>query len=293
MTASAGKRFRLAVAQYSPLPIVGTINAYSALLAEHAGHQAIYCSGAGVANASYGLPDLGVTTRSDVLCDARRLTQASTLPLLVDIDTGWEDHDGGMADTIIAMEQAGVAAVHLEDQLAAKRCGHRPDKALITIHAMQQRIQTACKARQNDDFVVMARTDALAREGMSMAIDRALAYVDAGADMIFFEAATSLTDYEHFTSQVSVPVLANSTEFGRTPLLTQQALADAGVAMVLYPLTAFRAMSHAAEHVYHTILEQGSQATLIDQLQTREQLYEHLDYYTHEQTQTKQHQEDH
>ena len=282
---TVGKRFRQAVIDHNPLPIVGTINAYTALLAEHAGHHAIYCSGAGVANASYGLPDLGVTTREDVLTDVHRLTRATDLPVLVDIDTGWEDEPGGIAQTISSMIAVNAAAVHLEDQVTSKRCGHRPDKQLVSTEVMQQRIEQACFGRIDPDFVIMARTDSLANEGLSSAIKRSLAYVEAGADMIFFEAAASLEELQAITSQVPVPILANSTEFGKTPLFSQQQFKDVGVAMVLYPLSAFRAMSRVADDVYKTILEAGSQQSCLDQMQTREQLYDHLDYYTFEQQQ--------
>ena len=279
---SAGACFRAAIQSHQPLPIVGAINAYSALLAEQAGHAAIYCSGAGVANASYGWPDLGQTTLEQVLVDVKRLLSATSLPLLVDIDTGWEQQPGGVAHTIIAMEAAGVAAVHLEDQVAAKRCGHRPDKQLVTTETMVERIQTAVSAKTDPDFVIMARTDALAGEGMTSAIERAIAYCEAGADMIFFEAAKSLSDYETFCASVSVPVLANSTEFGQAPLFSRKELFSAGVAMVLYPLSAFRAMSQAAETVYRTLLSEDNQSTLINTMQTRDELYAYLNYWQQE-----------
>ena len=279
---SAGTAFRQAIKSHQPLPIVGTINAYTALLAEHAGHAAIYCSGAGVANASYGWPDLGQTTLEQVLTDVKRLTSATDLPVLVDIDTGWEDQPGGIAHTITAMIDAGVAAVHMEDQVPDKRCGHRPNKALVSIDVMVNRLQTAVAAKTDADFVVMARTDALAAEGMPSTIERARAYCDAGADMIFFEAARSLSDYETFCSAMSVPVLANSTEFGQTPLFTQTELTAAGVAMVLYPLSAFRAMNQAAQTVYETLRSEGTQSGLIEQMQTRDELYEHLNYWQQE-----------
>jgi len=285
MVDSPGLLFKKAVASHAPLPIVGTINAYTALLAEHAGHHAIYCSGAGVANASYGLPDLGVTTLDNVLCDVSRITSVSKLPLLVDIDTGFENSAGQISHTISSMISAGVAAVHIEDQISAKRCGHRPDKKIVPTKVMVSRLEQACAARDGSDLVIMARTDSLAVEGLSAAIDRSLAYIEAGADMIFFEAASSLEEYRSFTSKVTVPVLANSTEFGRTPLFTQQQLMDSGIAMVLYPLTAFRAMSSVACDIYRGILQDGSQQSFVDRMQTRSELYDHLGYYDLEQQQ--------
>lgn len=282
MTQSAGARFREAVENESPLQIAGTINAYCALLAERAGFQALYLSGAGVANTSFGLPDLGMTGLEDVLIDARRITSATNLPLLVDIDTGW----GGafnIARTIKEMIRADVAAVHMEDQVAAKRCGHRPNKELVSKEEMCDRVKAAVDAKTDEDFVLMARTDAYGVEGLEQAIDRAQAYVEAGADMIFAEAMHGLTDYEAFTAQVDVPVLANITEFGKTPLFTTQELGDAGCAMALYPLSAFRAMSRAAETVYAALRNEGSQESVIDSMQTREQLYEVLSYHDYEQ----------
>ncbi|MGF1725663.1 methylisocitrate lyase [Photobacterium nomapromontoriensis] len=278
---SSGKQFRQAVASNSPLQIVGAINAYCAMMAEQVGHQAIYLSGAGVANASYGLPDLGITTLNDVLTDVRRITAASTLPLLVDIDTGF----GGafsLARTIKEMERSGVAAVHLEDQIAQKRCGHRPNKAMVSQQEMVDRVKTAVDARVNDDFVIMARTDALASEGMDAAIERALAYVDAGADMIFPEAVCSLAQYQQFSDAVKVPILANITEFGQTPLFTTEELARSGVDMALYPLSAFRAMNQAALNVYQHLLADGHQQNVVDRMQTRESLYQYLDYHDYE-----------
>jgi methylisocitrate lyase len=281
-TLSAGKRFREALAANNPLQIVGTINAYCAMLAEDAGHKAIYLSGGGVANASYGLPDLGITSLNDVIADVERITNASGLPLLVDIDTGW----GGafnIARTIQAMEKAGAAAVHIEDQVAQKRCGHRPNKAIVPESEMSDRIKAAADAKRDDDFVIMARTDALAVEGMEAAIARAVACVDAGADAIFPEAILNLAQYKEFAEAVDVPILANITEFGKTPLFNCQKLGEAGVAMALYPLSAFRAMSKAALEVYETIAINGDQTAVVSKMQTRDQLYEVLGYHSYEQ----------
>ena len=281
-TLSAGKRFREALAANNPLQIVGTINAYCAMLAEDAGHKAIYLSGGGVANASYGLPDLGITSLNDVIADVERITNASGLPLLVDIDTGW----GGafnIARTIQAMEKAGAAAVHIEDQVAQKRCGHRPNKAIVPESEMSDRIKAAADAKRDDDFVIMARTDALAVEGMEAAIARAVACVEAGADAIFPEAMLELAQYQEFAGAVDVPILANITEFGKTPLFNCQELGEAGVAMVLYPLSAFRAMSKAALEVYETIAINGDQTAVVSKMQTRDQLYEVLGYHSYEQ----------
>ncbi len=278
---SAGARFRRALQANSPLQIVGTINAYSAMLAERAGHQAIYLSGAGVANASYGLPDLGMTSLNDVLIDVERITSASSLPLLVDIDTGW----GGafnIARTIKAMEKAGAAAVHLEDQVAQKRCGHRPNKAIVSKDEMVDRVKAAVDAKLDADFVIMARTDAIAVEGIESAIERAVACVEAGADAIFPEAISSLEDYRRFSAAVRVPILANITEFGATPLFNKAELGACGVGMVLYPLSAFRAMSRAAELVYASILQDGDQRGVVDSMQTRKELYEVLGYHAYE-----------
>lgn len=278
---SPGKQFRDTLLLENPLQIVGTINAYSALLAKHAGYRALYLSGAGVSNASYGLPDLGITTLNDVLEDAHRITSASDLPLLVDIDTGW----GGafsIARTIREMIKAGVAAVHLEDQVQHKRCGHRPGKALVDTSEMCDRIKSAVDAKTDPHFVVMARTDALAAEGLSATIDRVMQYIEAGADMIFFEGAQELSQYKALTQQCSVPVLANITEFGVTPLFTLEELQTAGVSLILYPLSAFRAMNHAALNVYQTIRQQGTQKDLISQMQTREELYNFLNYHSYE-----------
>lgn len=247
------------------------------MMAEQIGHRAIYLSGSGVASASYGLPDLGITSLENVLEDVRRITSACSLPLLVDIDTGW----GGafnIARTIKQVSRAGAAAVHIEDQIAQKRCGHRPNKAVVEQSEMVDRIKAAVDAREDPDFVIMARTDAAAAEGIQAALDRACAYVEAGANMIFPEAMTSLDDYRRFCDTVNVPVLANLTEFGRTPLFTIQQLAGAGVALALYPLTAFRMMNKAAETAYRTLMTEPDQHSLLPQMQTREELYAYLDY---------------
>jgi len=278
---SPGRRFRKALTQHQPLAIVGAINAYCALLAEQAGHSALYLSGAGVANASHGLPDLGMTTLNDVLEDARRITSVTELPLLVDIDTGF----GGafaIGRGIRELERAGVAAVHVEDQVAQKRCGHRPNKALVGKGEMVDRIKACVDARRDPDFFVMARTDALAQEGPEAALERARAYIAAGADGIFAEAVQTLEDYRAFTQALEVPVLANITEFGRTPLFNRAELAEAGLAMALYPLSAFRAMSQAALEVYRTIHREGDQKSVLERMQTREELYEVLGYHEYE-----------
>jgi len=279
---SAGKRFRLALEANHPLQIVGTINAYCAMQAEKAGHQAIYLSGGGVANASYGLPDLGITSLNDVIADVERITNASQLPLLVDIDTGW----GGafnIARTITAMEKAGAAAVHIEDQVSQKRCGHRPNKSIVSQAEMVDRIKAAADAKQDDDFVIMARTDALAVEGVDAAIERAIACAESGADAIFPEAILEIEQYQQFANALDVPILANITEFGKTPLFNSESLGRAGVAMVLYPLSAFRAMSKAAEEVYQAIATNGDQVSVVPGMQTREQLYDVLGYHAYEQ----------
>ncbi|WP_217522346.1 methylisocitrate lyase [Vibrio metschnikovii] len=289
MSISSGAKFKLALHQQQPLPIVGTINAYCAMMAKQIGHQAIYLSGAGVANASYGLPDLGITALNDVLIDVERITNACDLPLLVDIDTGF----GGafsIARTIKLMEKAGAAAVHLEDQVAQKRCGHRPNKAIVSQQEMVDRLKAAVDARHDDDFVIMARTDALANEGMDKAIERAIAYVEAGADMLFPEAMTELDQYQQLALALqsatgkNVPILANMTEFGQTPLYSKAQLAAVNVAMALYPLSAFRAMNHAAETVYRHLLDNEHQQALLDGMQTRQELYHYLDYHAYEQT---------
>lgn len=272
---------RQALAQESPLQIVGTINAYTALLAQRAGYRAIYLSGAGVANASYGLPDLGMTNLTDVMEDVYRITYACDLPLLVDIDTGWGSAFN-IERTIKTMIKAGVAAVHMEDQVQAKRCGHRPKKEIVSTEEMCDRIKAAVDAKTNSHFVLMARTDALALEGLERAIERVQHYVEAGADMIFFEGATELSQYHAVTRAVKVPVLANITEFGVTPLFTKEELKTAGIQLILYPLSAFRAMSKAAENAYKTIRALGTQQSLIPEMQTRQELYDVLHYHDYE-----------
>ncbi len=276
-----GQKFREALKNNQPLVIPGTINAYSAKLAERAGHQAIYLSGSGVAAASYGLPDLGVTSMDDVLIDVKRITNASTLPLLVDIDTGWGESDQ-ISRTITEMGIAGCAAVHIEDQVYDKRCGHRPNKQLVSINEMTNRLKTAITSKVDDSFFVMARTDAIASEGIDGALKRCKAYVEEGVDGIFLEAVTSIDQYKEFKDHFSIPVLANITEFGKTPLFSQNELKEVGVDMVLYPLTAFRTMSLSAEKTYNSIIKDGTQESLLDIMQTREELYEVLDYYNFE-----------
>lgn len=277
-----GQKFRQALENNKPLQIVGTINAYSAMMAERIGHQAIYLSGGGVANASYGLPDLGMTSLNDVIEDVRRITSASSLPLLVDIDTGW----GGafnIARTIEQMEKAGAAAVHLEDQVAQKRCGHRPNKEIVSTEEMVDRIKAAVDARIDPSFFIMARTDSFAQEGLEAAIERAKAYVAAGADGIFAEAVKTEEHYRAFSDALDVPILANITEFGQTELWNKEQLGEWGAAMVLYPLSAFRAMNKAAETVYQSILEEGDQRKVVDTMQTRMELYDYLNYHSFEQ----------
>jgi methylisocitrate lyase len=281
MKLAAGARLRAAVAEERPLQVIGTINAYTALLAERAGFKAIYLSGAGVANASFGLPDLGITSLNDVCEDVRRITGATELPLLVDADTGW-GAAFNIARTSTELSKAGAAAIHLEDQVQAKRCGHRPGKALVPTNEMVDRLKAAVDGRMDESFVIMARTDAHAVEGQDAAIERAVKYVEAGADMIFAEALTTLDEYKQFTSVVRVPVLANITEFGKTPLFTVQELGSAGVGLVLYPLSAFRAMSKAAEAVYGAIRKEGTQKGVVDRMQTRSELYEVLGYHEYE-----------
>jgi methylisocitrate lyase len=274
-SSSAGARFRAALRTERPLQVAGTINAYSALLAERAGFRAIYLSGAGVANASHGIPDLGLTSLGDVCEDIRRITRVTDLPLLADADTAW----GSAARTVGEMTKAGAAGCHIEDQVSAKRCGHLPGKRLVSAAVMCGRIRAAANGRTDPKFVVMARTDAHATEGMEKAIARAKAYVEAGADMIFAEALTTLAEYRAFTRAMGkVPVLANITEFGKTPLYTRSELRSAGVAMALYPLGAFRAMSRAAEGVYEAVRKHGTQKSVVDAMQTRAQLYEVLHY---------------
>ena len=280
---SPGAKLRQAVDANNPLQVVGTVNAYSAIMAEKCGHKAIYLSGGGVAACSLGIPDLGISTLKDVLEDAARITDASSLPLLVDIDTGW----GGafnIARCIREMLRADVAGVHIEDQVMQKRCGHRPNKAIVSQAEMVDRIKAAVDARSDADFVIMARTDALAVDGLEAAIERAVACVEAGADMIFPEAMTELDQYRKFVEAVGVPVLANITEFGATPLFTSEQLASVGVKLSLYPLSAFRAMSLAALNVYQHILADGSQQNVVDTMQTRMELYDYLGYHQYEQT---------
>ncbi|HKB91144.1 MAG TPA: methylisocitrate lyase [Opitutaceae bacterium] len=279
--ASPGVRFRHALSVERPLQITGAINAYTALLAARAGFHALYLSGAGVANASYGLPDLGMTNLEDVLIDVRRITAATELPLLVDIDTGWGTALS-IARTIREMARSGAAAVHIEDQVSAKRCGHRPGKELVSTAEMCDRVKAAADAKPYPEFVVMARTDAAANEGVTAAIERAIAYRDAGADMIFAEALTSLDDYKKFADAVKIPVLANLTEFGKTPLFSLDELRFAGVAMALYPLSAFRAMSAAASETYQAIRRDGTQYAVIPKMQTRAELYDVLNYLSYE-----------
>ncbi len=279
---TAGMRFRAALKAESPLQIIGAINAYHAMLASQSGFKAIYLSGGGVAAGSLGLPDLGISTLEDVLIDVRRITDAVDTPLLVDIDTGF----GGafnIARSIKSIEKAGAAAVHIEDQVSAKRCGHRPNKAIVSQEEMVDRIKAAVDARTDDNFVIMARTDALAVEGLQSAIDRASACVEAGADMIFPEAMTELGMYKQFVDAVKAPVLANITEFGSTPLFTVDELASVDVSMVLYPLSAFRAMNQAALNVYEAVRRDGTQKNVIDSMQTRMALYDHLGYHAFEQ----------
>jgi methylisocitrate lyase len=280
--ASAGARLWSALDAERPLQVVGAVNAYAALLAERAGFKALYLSGAGVANASFGLPDLGMTSLNDVCEDIRRICGATERPLLVDADTGW----GGafnIGRSVAEMIRAGAAGLHLEDQVAAKRCGHRPGKELVHAAEMVDRIKSAVDGRSDPKFVIMARTDAHAVEGQQAALDRAQRYVEAGADMIFAEALTTLDEYKQFTKSVKVPVLANITEFGKTPLFTTKDLGGAGVRLVLYPLSAFRAMSKAAELVYETLRQDGTQKAVLDHMQTRTELYDVLDYLSYEQ----------
>lgn len=278
---SSGLKFRKALKENSPLIIPGAINAYSAILAEKSGHQALYLSGGGVAAASYGIPDLGITSLEDVLIDVKRITNASSLPLLVDIDTGW----GGafnISRTIKEMIQAGAAAVHIEDQVSQKRCGHRPNKSLVSPIEMEDRIKAAVDGRTDEAFFIMARTDSFANEGMSGAIERSQSYIENGADGIFLEAVTSLDDYKTLKESISAPVLANITEFGKTPLFTKDELSSVGVDMMLFPLSAFRAMSQIAEKVYISLAKDGTQESLLDIMQTREELYERLNYHEYE-----------
>jgi methylisocitrate lyase len=276
-----GTSFISAMQAESPLQLVGVTNPYHAVMAEAAGFKALYLSGSGVATASYGLPDLGMTTLDNVLEDVRRVTSASKLPLLVDVDTGW----GGafmIARTMKEMARAGAAGVHIEDQVQSKRCGHRPGKQIVSTSEMCDRLKAAADAKEYDDFVLMARTDAIAGEGVESAIERSVAYVEAGADMIFAEAVTDLNDFKKFKSTVNVPVLANLTEFGKTPALSVDELARVSVDIALYPLTAFRAANKAAENALRVIRSEGTQQSVIDELQTRDELYEYLEYHTYE-----------
>ncbi|MEC5216822.1 methylisocitrate lyase [Actimicrobium sp. GrIS 1.19] len=279
---SAGAAFRKAMQDESPLQVVGAINANHALLAKRAGFKAIYLSGGGVAAGSLGIPDLGITNLDDVLTDVRRITDVCDLPLLVDVDTGFGSSAFNIARTVRHMIKFGAAAMHIEDQIGAKRCGHRPNKEIVSKEEMVDRIKAAVDARTDPEFVIMARTDALAGEGLDAALERSLAYVEAGADMIFAEAITQLPMYRTFADTVKVPVLANITEFGETPLYTLEELRDAGVGLVLYPLSAFRAMNKAAENVYGAIRRDGTQKAVLDTMQTRKELYERIDYYAYE-----------
>ncbi len=279
---TAGEKFRTALKSESPLQIIGTINANHALLAKRAGYRAIYLSGGGVAAGSLGVPDLGITTLEDVLVDVRRITAVCDLPLLVDIDTGFGPSAFNIQRTIRSLIDAGAAAAHMEDQIGAKRCGHRPNKEVVSTTEMVDRIKAAVIARGNDPFYLIARTDSVAVEGLDSAITRAKAYVDAGADAIFAEAIRTLEDYRRFTAEIRVPVLANITEFGLTPLFTLDELKGAGIAMALYPLSAFRAMNKAAEHVYEVIRKEGTQKSVLGEMQTREELYDRINYYEYE-----------
>ena len=279
---SPGKAFRAALTKENPLQIVGTINANHALLAQRAGYQAIYLSGGGVAAGSLGLPDLGISTLDDVLTDIRRITDVCSLPLLVDADIGFGSSAFNVARTVKSMIKAGAAGLHIEDQVGAKRCGHRPNKAIVSKEEMVDRIRAAVDAKTDPDFVIMARTDALAVEGLDAAIERAQAYVEAGAEMLFPEAITELAMYRQFADAVQVPILANITEFGATPLFTTDELRSAHVAMALYPLSAFRAMNRAAERVYNVLRQEGAQKSVIDTMQTRNELYESINYYQYE-----------
>ncbi|NCV43890.1 MAG: methylisocitrate lyase [Actinobacteria bacterium] len=279
---TAGEKFRAALKSESPLQIIGTINANHALLAKRAGYRAIYLSGGGVAAGSLGVPDLGITTLEDVLVDVRRITAVCDLPLLVDIDTGFGPSAFNIQRTIKSLIDAGAAAVHMEDQIGAKRCGHRPNKEVVSTTEMVDRIKAAVIARGSDSLYLIARTDAVAIEGLDSAIARAKAYIDAGADAIFAEAIRTLDDYKRFTSEIKAPVLANITEFGLTPLFTLDELESAGIAMALYPLSAFRAMNKAAERVYEVIRKEGTQKTILSDMQTREELYDRINYYEYE-----------
>ena len=278
---TAGKLFRIALTQNKPLQIVGCVNAYCAVMAEKVGHKAIYLSGAGVANASFGIPDLGITSLGDVVEDAKRITGVTNTPLLVDIDTGW----GGafnISRTIKELSRSGVSAIHIEDQVGQKRCGHRPNKEMVSTQEMVDRIKACVDAREDKDFFIMARTDAFASEGMLSSIDRSIAYIEAGADGIFAEAMTNINHYQDFKNKIKAPILANMTEFGKTPLSNLEELASAGVDMVLYPLSAFRAMNKAALNIYKTLKNTGHQKDVLNSMQTRDELYEFLDYNSYE-----------
>lgn len=279
---TAGAKLRQALADEKPLQIVGTINANHALLAKRAGYRAIYLSGGGVAAGSLGVPDLGITTLEDVLVDVRRITNVCDTPLLVDADTGFGPSAFDIGRTVKDLIKAGAAGMHIEDQVGAKRCGHRPNKEIVTKSEMVDRIKAAADARTDDSFQIMARTDAIANEGIDLAIERALAYIEAGADLVFPEAITDLNDYKKFAQAVKKPILANITEFGLTPLFTRDQLAAQGVGMILYPLSAFRAMNKAAENVYEHIRSDGTQANVISSMQSREELYERINYHAFE-----------
>ena len=279
---SAGAAFKKALVEESPLQIIGTINANHALLAKRAGFRAIYLSGGGVAAGSMGIPDLGITTLEDVLIDVRRITNVCDTPLLVDADTGFGASAFNIGRTVKDLIKAGAAAMHIEDQVGAKRCGHRPNKEIVSKAEMVDRIKAAVDARTDDNFQIMARTDAIANEGVEAALDRVHAYIDAGADLIFPEAIRTLEDYAKFSAAVAKPILANITEFGMTPLFTRDELAAKGVGMILYPLSAFRAMNKAADNVYTAIRRDGTQSTVIDTMQTREELYQAINYYEYE-----------
>jgi methylisocitrate lyase len=279
---SAGQRFREALRQEKPLQIVGTINAHHALMAKRVGYRAIYLSGGGVASASLGMPDLGISSLDDVLTDIRRITDVCDLPLLVDVDTGFGASAFNVARTARSLVKFGAAAMHIEDQVGAKRCGHRPGKELVSTEEMADRIKAAVDARTDPGFVIMARTDALANEGLDCAVSRAIAYVEAGADMIFPEAITDLPMYRKFADAVKVPILANITEFGKSPLFTVEELRAANVAMVLYPMSAARAMNKAALRVFEEIKRQGTQKGVIAEMQTREEMYQVIDYHSYE-----------
>jgi methylisocitrate lyase len=279
---SAGSKFKKALQEEKPLQIVGAINANHALLAKRAGYRAIYLSGGGVAAGSLGVPDLGITTLEDVLTDVRRITSVCDLPLLVDADTGFGPSAFNIGRTVKDLIKAGAAAMHIEDQVQAKRCGHRPNKEIVSKGEMVDRIKAAVDARTDSDFCIMARTDSIAIEGLDAAIERASAYIEAGADLVFPEAIRDLESYKNFSAAVGKPILANITEFGLTPLFTRDELEASGVGMILYPLSAFRAMNKAAENVYEAIRRDGTQAGVIDTMQTREELYERINYYEFE-----------